>query len=185
LMGGNINVSSELNKGSIFTFNIQVKIPSSSQEIKSSSHQIIGFKMAAAKPRILLVEDLLENRQLLVNILAPLGFELKEAKNGQEAFANWLIWQPHLILMDIQMPVMNGYEATKKIKKFSADVITPPPHNTVIIAITASALADEKDYILTSGCDDYIAKPIQTDILLYKIGQHLGLEYIYKLPIDN
>ncbi len=179
LMGGNINVSSELHKGSIFTFNIKVKTLPNFKEIKSNYNQITGLKLGLFRPRVLLVEDLLENRQLLVNILGPLGFELKEAKNGQEAFANWLIWQPHLILMDIEMPVMNGYEATKKIKKFSADVITPPPHNTVIIVITASALDDQREYILTSGCDDYISKPIHTDILLYKIGQHLGLGYIY------
>jgi CheY-like chemotaxis protein len=123
--------------------------------------------------RILIVEDSRVNRLLLVKLLQPLGFEVREVVDGQEAVAVWQSWQPHLILMDIQMPVMDGYEATQIIKQM------PNGQETVIIALTASAFDEQREAILKAGCDDFIRKPFQEEILFAKIAEHLGVRYIY------
>jgi two-component system, sensor histidine kinase and response regulator len=183
LMGGNIAVNSVVGQGTEFIFAIRAKFTKNVQDIlrvKPVNKKVTGVKFNREKYRIVIAEDVSENRKLLVNILKPLGFDLREAKNGQEAFAQWLTWQPHLILMDMEMPVMNGYEAVKKIKKFSADVIAAPDHKTVIIAVTASVFDEQKREILALGCDDFLPKPMNQQELLEKIGQYLGLEYIYE-----
>jgi adenylate cyclase len=119
LMGGDITVSSVLGQGSIFTFDIKVSLASSTDFNKTTIpvRKVIGLKPNQPSYRILIVEDIEENRLLIFKLLAPLGFEIREAVNGQEAVAIWESWQPHLIFMDIRMPVMDGYEATKKIRK--------------------------------------------------------------------
>ena len=81
--------------------------------------------------------------------------QTREAENGVEAIAIWEEWQPHLIWMDMRMPVMDGYEATRQIKSHLKG------QATVIIALTASALEEEKTIILSSGCDDFVRKPFQ------------------------
>jgi CheY-like chemotaxis protein len=95
--------------------------------------QAIGLEPGQPTYRILVVEDKWANRQLMVRLLAPLGFEVKEATNGQEAIALWQDWHPHLIWMDMRMPVMDGYEATREIKARSGD------RSPVILALTANA----------------------------------------------
>lgn len=118
LMGGEIAVSSMPGQGAKFAFDIQV---SPVEEIPIETTQPIGKKVIGLAPeqpvyRILVAEDKLTNRLLLVKLLSSLGFEVREAENGQEAVAMWESWEPHLIWMDMRMPVMNGYEAAKHIK---------------------------------------------------------------------
>jgi CheY-like chemotaxis protein len=120
------------------------------------------------------VEDRAESRMLLVEMLTSLGFEVRSAVNGQEAIAAWSTWQPHLIWMDMRMPVMDGYEATKQIKA------TPGGGDTVIVALTASAFEEERAIILQAGCDDFLRKPFREEVLLAKIAEHLGVGYIYE-----
>ncbi|MDZ8189839.1 MAG: ATP-binding protein [Nostoc sp. ChiSLP02] len=117
LMGGDITVSSTPGIGSIFSFNVQIAL-ASAREIPANQNKYQTLALAACeKPcRILVVDDSKESRLLLVKILTSIGFEVQEAANGVEAIANWQSWQPHLILMDMRMPVMDGYEATKIIK---------------------------------------------------------------------
>ena len=115
---------------------------------------------------------------MLIKLLEPLGFELKEAVNGEEGIKLWSIWKPHLILMDMRMPVMNGYEAVKKIKK---ELRGP---TSTIIALTASALEQERNLILSVGCDDYLCKPFREQELFTKIEQHLGLS-LFAQNIEN
>jgi CheY-like chemotaxis protein len=126
------------------------------------------------------VEDLAENRRLLVELLTNVGFAVQEARNGAEAVALWESWLPHLILMDLRMPVMDGYEATRRIQ---TDVKN---QGTVIIALTASVLRERQDAILEAGCQDFIGKPFQETIIFDKIAQHLGVEFIYEetIPIE-
>jgi signal transduction histidine kinase/CheY-like chemotaxis protein len=117
LMGGDISVSSILGRGSTFTFNIQIGL-ALSEEIppQKIQRQVIGLAPEQPEYRILVVDDVMESRLVIVKLLTAIGFVVREAKNGEEAIAQWIEWQPHLIFMDMRMPVMDGYEATKIIK---------------------------------------------------------------------
>jgi len=175
LMGGDIAVSSTLEHGSIFSFSIKISEATATDvETKSRRRRVIGLEPEQPIYRILVVEDSEVNRLLLVKILTPLGFEVCKATNGQEAVALWQSWQPHLIWMDIQMPVMDGYQATKIIKQM------PKGQETVIIALTASAFEEQREAILQAGCDDFVHKPFQEEVLLEKIALHLGMRYVYE-----
>lgn len=174
LMGGDIQVNSILNQGTIFKFYLQVDPAKAEdlQEIKTQK-RIIGLAENQPKFRILVVDDRLTNRQLLVKLLSPLGFEVAEAENGQEALKVWHNWQPHLILMDMRMPIMDGYEATKQIKSHLKG------QATVIIALTASVFEEEGAIVLSVGCDNFVKKPFREDALLEKIAHYLGVRYLY------
>ena len=117
LMGGQITVSSQVGSGTIFKFDIPVKlVEATTIETQQPTRRVIALESNQPRYRILIVDDQDYNRQLLVNLLSPLDFELREAGNGQEAVAIWENWQPHLIWMDLRMPVMDGYEATRQIR---------------------------------------------------------------------
>ena len=175
LMGGDIAVSSTLGKGTIFAFNIQAAT-SSALEIKTpqETRKVIGLAPNQRDYRILIVEDNQDNRLLLVKLLTAVGFGVREAKNGQEAVELWASYCPDLILMDMRMPVMNGYEATKEIKKHLQG------QATTVIALTASALEEERVVIISAGCDDFMRKPFQEEVLWEKIAQYLGVQYLYE-----
>jgi len=177
LMGGDISVVSKLGKGTTFQFSIQAKL---GQEIDSrnveKSLRIIGVAPDQPIYKILILDDKPINCQLLIKLLNPLGFELKEASNGQEAIALWEEWSPHLIWMDIRMPVMDGYEATRYIKS-SVKGIT-----TTVIAVTASVLEEEKAIVLSAGCDDFVRKPFTENIIFEMLTKHLDMQYIYEEP---
>jgi CheY-like chemotaxis protein len=123
--------------------------------------------------KILTVDDKPINNQLLIKLLSPLGFEMKTASNGQEAIAIWDEWEPHLIWMDMRMPVMDGYEATKYIKS------TTKGNATAVIALTASVLEEEKAIVLSVGCDDFLRKPFVEHTIFDTLAKHLGVKYIF------
>jgi PAS domain S-box-containing protein len=175
LMGGAIAVESTLGKGTIFSFDVKVQLVES-RGISSPEkpQRAIGLVPNQTQYRILVVEDRWESRQLLVKLLSSIGFEVKEAENGAVGVKIWENWEPHLIWMDMRMPVMDGYEATKSIRHF------PKGHDTVIIALTASALDEERHLVFAAGCDDLVSKPFQEDILLSKMSEHLGVKYLYE-----
>ncbi|MFM2315508.1 MAG: hypothetical protein RLZZ04_4786, partial [Cyanobacteriota bacterium] len=112
--------------------------------------------------------------QLLLKLLRPIGFQVQEAVNGQEAVEIWQQWQPHLIWMDMRMPVMNGYEATQQIKAHLQG------QATVIIALTASTLEEEKAVVLSAGCDDFVRKPFREEVIFAKMAQYLGVSYLHE-----
>ena len=173
LMGGDISVESDLGKGTTFLFNIQAKLGQETK-IKSSEEppRVLGLAPDQPTYKILAVDDKLINRQLLMKLLSPLGFEMQEASNGQEAIAIWDEWEPHLIWMDMRMPVMDGYEATKHIKS------TTKGHATAVIALTASVLEEEKAIVLSAGCDDFLRKPFTEHSIFETLTKHLGVKYI-------
>lgn len=174
LMGGDISVESELGKGTTFQFYIQAKLGRETNT-KSLKECPIVLALAPEQPtyKILTVDDKSINRQLLIKLLEPLGFDVKEASNGKEAIAIWDEWEPHLILMDMRMPVMDGYEATKHIKS------TTKGNATAIIAVTASVLEEEKAIVLSAGCDDFVRKPFTEQTIFDALAKHLGVKYIY------
>jgi two-component system cell cycle response regulator DivK len=118
--------------------------------------------------RILVVEDQEDNRQILRDLLGNAGYELTEAENGEEAIAAVAKQRPDLILMDIQLPVMDGYEATRRIR-------TNPDLNSVpIIAVTSYALTGDEDKARAVGCDGYVSKPYSPRDLLAKVRTYLA-----------
>ncbi|WP_426548704.1 ATP-binding protein [Dapis sp. BLCC M126] len=176
LMGGDIHVTSQVNKGTIFTFEIEATIVTESEVVERQIPQrrIIALEPNQPRFRILIVDDKPLNRQLLIKLLSPLGFELKQAVNGQEAIEIWDDWQPQLIWMDMRMPVMDGYEATKQIKA------TTKGQATAIIALTASVLEEEKVVVLSAGCDDFMRKPFREADIFNKMAEYLGVRYVYE-----
>ncbi|MBD2394286.1 response regulator [Cyanobacterium aponinum FACHB-4101] len=180
LMGGNIKVSSEENVGTIFSFTVQTEIIPD-YEVKSNQimPQVVGIETNEKTYKILIVDDKEINCQLLVKLLKPFGFELKEANNGKQAVKIWEKWQPHLIFMDMRMPVMDGYEATKIIKG------TTKGNATAIIAVTASVLEEEKAIILSAGCDDFVRKPFRQETIFSMLSKHLGVNFIYEQIEEN
>ncbi|MEG4484803.1 PAS domain S-box protein [Microcoleus sp. D2_18a_B4] len=177
LMGGEITVSSELGKGAVFQFDIQVHLVEASDiESKKTQRRVVALEPNQPSYRLLIVDDKPLNRQLLVKLLSPLGFELREANNGKEAVDIFREWEPHLIWMDMRMPVMDGYEATKQIKT------TTGGQATAIVALTASVLEEERAVILSAGCDDFMRKPFREEDIFVAMGKHLGVRYIYEDP---
>jgi signal transduction histidine kinase/DNA-binding response OmpR family regulator len=177
LLGGDIRVHSEVNKGSRFEFDIKIVLAQPEEVTPQKSLQkVVGIERQDNRTyRILVVDDKWENRRLLIEWLKKAGFQqIREAANGQEAIEVWQEWSPHLIWMDMRMPVMDGYEATQRIK---ADI---KGQATVVIALTASAFEHERAMVLSIGCDDFVHKPVKENIIFEKINKHLGVNFIYQ-----
>ncbi len=175
LMGGDITVHSRVGQGTTFTFDIPVKLAQASDlQTSQTLSRVIGLAPEQREYRILVAEDKPDSRQLLVKLLNSVGFKVREACNGEEAVALWLSWQPHLIWMDMRMPIMDGYEATQQIKSHLNG------QATVIIALTASAFEEQRAMILSAGCDDFVRKPFREEVLFLKMAEHLGVCYIYE-----
>ena len=180
LLGGDITLSSTLGHGSLFKFYLQVSIVDSSDiPTQQPTRRVMALEPNQPRYRILIVDDRWENRLLLLKLLHPLGFELQQASNGLEALDIWERWQPHLIWMDMRMPVMDGYEATQRIKA------TIKGQATAVIALTASTLEEERAVILSAGCDDFVRKPFREVDIFETIQKHLGLSYIYDAPTNS
>jgi PAS domain S-box-containing protein len=184
LMGGDLSVESHPNVGTTFSFDILVRASICAHPSRTVLACELPMEQASGRPsypryRILVVDDLVENCQLLVRMLRPLGFDIETADQGDVAIAKWQHWQPHLIWMDMRMPVVDGYEATRQIRNLeslqSHDLSTTA-HATKIIALTANAFADERQHILNAGCDDVLYKPFSLQELLQKLSDHLKLE---------
>jgi two-component system, sensor histidine kinase and response regulator len=176
LMGGTIRVNSILGQGSVFSFDIVVNLVGEDQiknEIKT--RKVIALADNQPKYRILVVDDRSESRLLLLKLLATVGLSVQEAANGQEAIAIWQAWQPHLIWMDMRMPIKDGYEATREIRSLEGK----NRGKTVIIALTASAFEEDRALVIAAGCDDFVGKPFREEVIWQKMTEYLGLEYVY------
>lgn len=175
LMGGDMGVRSQVGKGTAFYFEIVVpRVEGADVESNKPTRQIIALEPNQPRYRILIVDDKPINRKLLIELLNPLGFELKEANNGQEAVDIFSEWEPHLIWMDMRMPVMDGYEATRAIKG------TPKGETTKIIALTANVLEEEKAVVIEAGCDDFLRKPFRETEIFEMMSTHIGVSYVYE-----
>jgi PAS domain S-box-containing protein len=182
LMGGEITVSSAVGRsavgrGTIFKFDIQLGVADATTiKTKPPTRRVIALQPNQPSYRLLIVDDRWDNRQLLIKLLNPLGFEIKEATNGIEAIKLWSNWEPHLIFMDMRMPVMDGYEATKRIKA------TTQGHATAIIALSASNFEEARAVVFSVGCDDFIHKPFREADIFDALHKHIGVRYVYDEP---
>ena len=183
LMGGELKAESTIGKGSVFYFNVLLRSQETStleavSQIDPEPRKVMGIAPNQPQFRILVVDDVAASRLLLNKLLTGIGFLVQEAGNGQEAIDLWSQWHPDLILMDMRMPVIDGYEATRRIKAQAQG------QQTVIIALTASAFEEEKVVILSAGCDDFMRKPFKEVELITKIGQCLDINYLYEQTVE-
>jgi CheY-like chemotaxis protein len=175
LMGGEIRARSVPGQGSTFEFEVPMETAGVADlEVPPLARRVIGLEPGQPAYRMLVVDDQEVNRRLLCKLLEPVGFEVRQAANGREALELWQSWEPHLIWMDMRMPVMDGYEATRRIKASTRGMAT------IVIALTASALEEDRSVILSEGCDDYIRKPFREEEIFAAIGRHLGARYVYE-----
>ncbi|CAN95734.1 two-component hybrid sensor and regulator [Sorangium cellulosum So ce56] len=174
LMGGSIQVRSELGKGSVFWMDLTLaEAPDWTDTVRRTEQgQIVGYK--GARRRLLVVDDKPENRAVVISMLATLGFELAEANDGQEGLDRTARERFDLIITDLAMPVLDGWEMMRRMRR------APELAGTVIIASSASAFITDQDKSLEAGADDFLAKPLQMDELLEKLQRHLKLEWIYE-----
>jgi CheY-like chemotaxis protein len=217
-MGGEITLHSIQEQGTVVHFYIQVEIPGTLNVLpRQLQRRAIAIAPNQPTCRILVVEDHPESRQLLVSLLRSLGFEVQSAANGAVAIDLWQDWHPHLIWMDMRMPILNGYETTQRIREIEENAqgktkgrgqkaggaldlrvfqklvdleashpASPIPHRpTTIIALTASAFEEDRAKVLAAGCNDFVRKPFREDVLLQKMEEHLGIEFIYAQPEQN
>jgi len=178
LMGGALIVESSPGTGSKFTFSLPaVEVAEDKVQTSEKPSYVERISNPEKQWRILIVEDQLENRVLLQSLLKSAGFQTQEAVNGEEGIEKFTHWHPDFIWMDLQMPVMNGYQTTHKIRQL------PGGQNVKIVALTANVFKDKKDKIKDAGFNDVLYKPYQAHDLFEVMRQQLGLEYEYKASL--
>lgn len=182
LLGGDIRVESEAGKGSRFSFDIPAELADSETvESPLQARRVVGFVPDQPTYRILVAEDIWESRLFLTELLRDVGFDVQVAENGQTALTIREQWRPHLILMDMHMPDLDGYEATKAIRDCEGRAQTDNgaiPH-VPIIALTASSFEEEREEILEIGCDDVLRKPFRESDLFSLLRKYLPVQYVY------
>jgi len=171
LMGGTIQVRSELGQGSLFWFELDLPLATPVTTELPAQGRILGY--AGPRRKILVVDDVPHNRAMLMETLQPLGFDAFDAANGAQCLEMLDGARPDLIVMDVMMPVMDGREATRRIRRIPAFAGIP------IIIVTASANRDDAAKNLEAGASAFIPKPIEHDLLLETIGNLLSLAWIH------
>ncbi|MFM2314729.1 MAG: hypothetical protein RLZZ04_4005 [Cyanobacteriota bacterium] len=176
MMGGTLQAISKLNEGTIFWFEVELRETTNwlrADKPLSLPEKVIGFE--GEKRKVLVVDDRWQNSSVIVNLLEPVGFEVAEAENGQEGLVKAIAWQPDVIISDLAMPVMDGYEMIEQLRQSSE--ISP---NVIVIVSSANVFESDRTKSLNAGANDFLPKPIQAPSLLQKLQQHLNLEWIYE-----
>ncbi|MGD2104065.1 MAG: two-component regulator propeller domain-containing protein, partial [Anaerolineae bacterium] len=182
LMGGELSIASPVDSapevggpGSVFRFTVPVELVDGvTPEEAPAVRHVVHLAPGESARRVLVVEDNWASRRLLVQLLEPVGFDVREAVNGAEALGVWEEWSPHLIFMDMRMPIMDGYEATRRIKA------TTKGQATVVVALTASVLEEDRAVILSEGCDAFVRKPFRESELFAVLSEQLGVTFVYR-----
>ena len=175
LMGGNIDIRSALNRGTTVMFSIHAGL---SEMIESprraAARYAIALEPGQPRYRLLIVDDKPDNRTLLIKLLMPFGFDMREARNGQEAVDISQEWPPHLIFMDLRMPILGGYEAVSEIRRRASE------NAPVIIALSASSIEEELSTALSKGCQHFLRKPFQSSEIFESLERFLGVRFVYE-----
>ncbi|OQW93216.1 MAG: hypothetical protein BWK79_12310, partial [Beggiatoa sp. IS2] len=178
MMESELHVESTVGQGSIFS--MLLDLPDISHLIKTHRVQepiVVGIE-GPVSYKILVVDDKRENRSVMNNLLTPLGFQIIEAHNGQEGLEQALAMNPDLIITDLVMPIMDGFEMVRQLRQF-------PQFNTLpIIAASASVFDYHQLQSKDVGCDEFIAKPFRAEVLLELLQKHLNLSWIYEQPVE-
>lgn len=168
-LGGSLEVDSEVGRGTRFVVHLFAPAVDTAAETHTELASIRGY--TGARRTILVVDDLDDQRGIVVQLLAPLGFDVAEAASGTDAL-RWLAMHPaDAIIMDISMPLMDGYETSRLIAEHQLS-------NAPIVLLSANAFADDRDRASATGCKDYLVKPLQVNLLLDKLAQLLALDWI-------
>jgi len=168
VMGSKLEVKSQPNQGSSFSIDLDLSISTEWSVPQSISSVIVGCKQQGYG--VLVVDDIADNRLIIQNLLEPLGFKVFEAINGQDGLKKAQDLKPKLIITDLLMPIMDGFELIRQLKKLKLDI--------PIIASSASVFESDQQLSINVGADNFLAKPIQADDLLNLIQQHLKVEWI-------
>ncbi|CAN1209784.1 hypothetical protein TUMEXPCC7403_06135 [Tumidithrix helvetica PCC 7403] len=178
MMGSTLEIQSQLGQGSVFGFTLQVRAAATAIEEPRTTPppQIIGFK---GQPRkILIVDDKPDNRLIFLDLLQPLGFEMQEAENGRSGIERAVSWQPDLIVVDLSMPSMDGWELIRRLRQL------PQGESFAIVLSSARAFESDRQKSLEMGANAFLEKPFHAEKLLEILQTHLNLEWSYA-PIDR
>lgn len=177
LMNGEIHAESQYEQGSIFKFYVMVK-PLEKFDVAIESDVSKMFLASHCMPfRVLVVDDQQENRSVLSELLSSVGFDVLEKSNGKEAIDACLSWRPQVVLIDIRMPVLDGFEAIRSIRKMIEK------DEVYIIGLTASIDAKDKSHVIEAGANDVLNKPFNIVQLFSTLSKIKGVEYVYENPI--
>ena len=180
LMGGSISVRNRTEGGCRFSIELPFEVvESAAVPVAKVTPPVIGIASGQPDYRVLVVDDDQENRLLLEAHLSRAGFKVRQAENGEVAVTIFQDWSPHFIWMDLRMPVMDGYEATAKIRAL------PGGEKTPIIALTASAFREQEKSIIDAGCNEVLHKPYQEHDIFDMMVRRLGVELIYEEPEES
>ncbi len=174
LMGGNIDIRSALNRGTTVIFSIHAGLSEMIEPPRRAARHAIALEPGQPRYRLLIADDKPDNRTLLIKLLAPFGFDLREARNGQEAVDISQEWPPHLIFMDLRMPILGGYEAVAEIRRRASE------NAPVLIALSASSIEEELSTALSKGCQYFLRKPFQSSEIFESLEQFLGIRFVYE-----
>ncbi len=177
LMGGSISLQSTPGKGSLFRVDLplnEVIAADIAKPKELEKGEVVGLAPGQPEYRILIVEDQRDNQLLLANLMESVGFQVKLAENGNQGVELFQSWHPHFIWMDRRMPVMDGMEATQRIRQL------PGGKEVKIVAVTASAFIEQRAEMLDVGMDDFVRKPYRSNEIYECLSRQLGVRYIYE-----
>ena len=174
LMGGDLRVNSALGRGATFTCELVAEALDAAERAPTSApRRATALAPGQQRFRLLVADDAADNRRLLVTLLHPFGFEVREAANGQEAVEQWRAWQPHLVFMDLRMPVLDGMEATRQMKA------TPQEPPIKVVALSANMMEDDRAAAMAAGCDVFLRKPFQNAEIFAALETQIGARFVY------